>query len=124
LAQCQDPQCSECSGTEEGFNISKTSEKSTPGGDSDSEAVFDDATDIETAEKVNKGSLIDPEDTDKGKLGNTSKSKRLKASYFLKPEFWTDQQRGRLQNCANNPLYARHMVPFFSEIPTGACKLI
>jgi hypothetical protein len=38
---------------------------------------------------------------------------------YLTPEYWQGQQRGCLKHCANNPVYARHMVPFFAEIPTG-----
>jgi hypothetical protein len=54
--------------------------------------------------------------------GDTPKRKRkaLKASDILNAKYWKDQQRGCLEHCANHPLYARHMVPFFAEIPTGA----
>jgi hypothetical protein len=47
------------------------------------------------------------------------KKKVLKASEILRAKYWKDQQRGCLEHCANHPLYARHMVPFFAEIPTG-----
>lgn len=45
--------------------------------------------------------------------------KVLRAADILSSEFWKDQQRGCLEHCANHPLYARHMIPFFAEIPTG-----
>lgn len=122
MAHCPDPESCQCPDDEEDFKMTKGLEESASAGDADSDAVFDDGTDIGTTEKINAGSFADSEDTKEVKPNNTSKSKRLKASYFLKPEFWTDQQRGRLENCANNPLYARHMVPFFSEIPTSACN--
>ncbi len=53
---------------------------------------------------------------DKGK----KKRKALKAGHILNAKYWKDQQRGCLEHCANHPLYAKHMVPFFAEIPTGA----
>lgn len=48
-------------------------------------------------------------------------TRTLRAGDILSPEFWKDQQRGCLEHCANHSLYARHMVPFFAEIPTGMC---
>jgi hypothetical protein len=50
------------------------------------------------------------------------KKKVLKASEILRAKYWKDQQRGCLEHCANHPLYARHMVPFFAEIPTGTYR--
>lgn len=38
---------------------------------------------------------------------------------YLSPEYWLDQQRGCRKHCTNNPLHARHMVPFFSEVLKG-----
>jgi hypothetical protein len=54
--------------------------------------------------------------------GDAQKKRRkpLKAGDILNAKYWKDQQRGCLEHCANHPLYARHMVPFFAEIPTGA----
>lgn len=46
-------------------------------------------------------------------------SKGLRAADILSRELWKDQQRGCFEHCANHQLYARHMVPFFAEIPTG-----
>ncbi|KAH0562694.1 hypothetical protein GP486_002637 [Trichoglossum hirsutum] len=55
---------------------------------------------------------------DTNELREPEGSERLGYSSFLKPEFWRDQQRGCIEHCANNALYARHMVPFFAKIPT------
>jgi hypothetical protein len=59
------------------------------------------------------------EESEKGK----KIPKALRAADILSPEFWKDQQRGCLEHCANHPLYARHMIPFFAEIPTGELSL-
>jgi hypothetical protein len=48
--------------------------------------------------------------------------KVLKAGDILSPKYWKDQQHGCLKHSANHPLYARYMVPFFAEIPTGMCS--
>ncbi|CZR66557.1 uncharacterized protein PAC_16458 [Phialocephala subalpina] len=37
----------------------------------------------------------------------------------LRPEYWRDQQRGCIEHCASHPLYARHMVPFFTPVPSS-----
>jgi len=50
---------------------------------------------------------------------NTLKRKSLKPGIILSPKYWKDQQRGCLEHCANNPLYGRHMNPFFAEIRAG-----
>ncbi|KAE9376667.1 hypothetical protein N431DRAFT_331075 [Stipitochalara longipes BDJ] len=47
-----------------------------------------------------------------------AKSKALTAGDILSDKYWKNQQAGCLEHCANHPLYARHMVPFFAEIPT------
>jgi len=49
------------------------------------------------------------------KLGEQART--LRPGDILSPEFWKDQQRGCVEHCANHPVYARHMVPFFAEIP-------
>jgi len=46
-------------------------------------------------------------------------AKKITAAAVLKPEYWLDQQRGCLKHCASHSLYARYMVPFFSQIPRG-----
>jgi hypothetical protein len=46
------------------------------------------------------------------------------AGDILSDQYWKDQQRGCLDHCANHPLYARHMVPFFAEIPTGTLNFL
>lgn len=53
--------------------------------------------------------------------GDKQKKKRkaLKAGDILSDKYWIDQQRGCIKHCANHPLYARHMVPYFAEIPTN-----
>jgi len=58
----------------------------------------------------------------KGGKNNMKGLKCLRAGDILNPKYWQDQQRGCLEHCANHPLYSRHMVPFFAEIPTGMCN--
>jgi hypothetical protein len=41
----------------------------------------------------------------------------------LNPEYWRDQQRGCLEHFSSHPLYARHMIPFFAQVPTSMSTL-